>query len=132
MSGPQVVDFLGRLFPSFAAMQPEARQQRAEALGRYVVQTWVAGPEGLRQRGIEARAGMEADSLEGILELVANGLGVAVLPRRNLAHPFPGNVKAVPFGEPAMTRTLGLLQRPDSPRADLLRQLVYELTELSG
>ena len=87
--------------------------------------------EALRQRGIEVRAGMEVDSLEGILELVANGLGVAVLPRRNLANPFPDSVRAVPFGEPAMTRALGLLRRPNAPRADLLGQLTQELTALS-
>lgn len=86
----------------------------------------------LRRRGIEVRAGMEVDSLEGILELVVNGLGVAVLPRRNIEKPFPEGVRAVPFGNPAVTRCLGLLQRPDPPRADLLRRLLQELTALSA
>lgn len=85
----------------------------------------------LRRRGIHVTAGMESDTLEGIFSLVAHGLGVSVVPRRNIARPFPPEVKAVPFGEPVVTRALGILQRVDNPRAHFVQQLFDELAALS-
>jgi DNA-binding transcriptional LysR family regulator len=85
----------------------------------------------LRRRGIEVASPMEVDSLEGILGLVAAGLGVSVVPRRNLAHPFPDGVRAVPFGAPPVTRSLGVLQPLDNPRGHFVRQLYDELVRAS-
>ena len=85
----------------------------------------------LQRRGIAVKTGMEVDSLEIVVGLVAQGLGVSVVPRRNLAKPFPAGVKAVPFGTPAVTRSLGILQRRDNPRAHFLRELFEELEALS-
>jgi DNA-binding transcriptional LysR family regulator len=87
--------------------------------------------EELRRRGIKVQAPMEVDSLEGIFSLVANGLGVSVVPRRNLARPFPAGVKAVPFGDPVVTRSLGILQPLDNPRRHLVRQLHKEMAAVS-
>jgi DNA-binding transcriptional LysR family regulator len=87
--------------------------------------------EELRRRGIEVVSPMEVDSLEGIFSLVANGLGVSVVPRRNLARPFPPEVRAVPFGDPPVTRSLGVLQAVDNPRAHLVKQLYEELRAVS-
>ena len=86
----------------------------------------------LRRRGIEVVSPMEVDSLEGIFSLVANGLGVSIVPRRNLARPFPPGVKAVPFGDPPVTRSLGVLQKVDNPRGHLVKQLYEELVAVSG
>ena len=85
----------------------------------------------LQRRGIEVTTGMEVDSLEIAVGLVAQGLGVSVVPQRNLAKPFPAGVKAVPFGTPAVTRSLGILQRRDNPRAHFVRELFEELEVLS-
>ena len=74
---------------------------------------------------------MEVDTLEGILGLVAGGLGVSVVPRRNLAQPFPPGVKVVPFGDPPVTRSLGVLQPMDNPRGHFVRQLYEALLEAS-
>ena len=74
---------------------------------------------------------MEVDTLEGILGLVAEGLGVSVVPRRNLARPFPPGVKVVPFGDPPVTRSLGVLQPMDNPRGHFVRQLYEALLEAS-
>ena len=85
----------------------------------------------LRRRGIALQPRMEVDSLEGIFGLVANGLGVSVVPQRNLARPFPAGLKAVPFGKPQLTRTLGILQRQENPRAHLVAMLYQALKAAS-
>jgi DNA-binding transcriptional LysR family regulator len=74
---------------------------------------------------------LENVNLEGVVSLVAHGLGVSVVPRRNIDQPFPAAVKVVPFGTPAVTRTLGILQRVDNPRAHFVQQLFDELAALS-
>ncbi len=85
----------------------------------------------LQRRGIKVTIGMEVDSLEIIVSLVAQGLGVSVVPRRNIAKPLPKGVKSVPFGDPVVTRTLGVLQPMGSPRAHFVQQLFDELAGLS-
>ncbi len=77
----------------------------------------------LKQRGIRVRQGMEVDTLEGVALLVAHGLGVSVVPRRNIAQPFPPGVVTVPFGDPPVERTLGLLTRTVNPKAHLVDAL---------
>lgn len=85
----------------------------------------------LRRRGIEVESHMEVDTLEGIFGLVANGLGVSVVPQRDLARPFPPDVRAVPFGDPVVSRSLGILQRYENPRAHFVQQLYEELAGIS-
>ncbi len=87
--------------------------------------------EELRRRAIEVHSPMEVDTLEGIFGLVANGLGVSVVPRRSVARPFPPNVKAAPFGDPPVARRLGVLQRSDNPRVHLVQQLFDALAASS-
>lgn len=86
----------------------------------------------LRRRAITVDSPMEVDTLEGIFGLVANGLGVSVVPRRNVARPFPADLRAVPFGDPPVTRSLGILQRADNPRAGFVDQLFDELAAVSA
>ncbi len=85
----------------------------------------------LRRRAITVDSPMEVDTLEGIFGLVASGLGVSVVPRRNLARPFPANLRVVPFGDPPVTRSLGILQRADNPRAGFVARLFDELVAVS-
>ena len=85
----------------------------------------------LRRRGIDVASPMEVDTLEGIFSLVANDLGVSVVPQRNLARPFPAGVKVVPFGDPVVTRSLGVLQWTNNARAHFVQQLYEELVAVS-
>ena len=57
----------------------------------------------LRRRGIEVNETMEVDTLEGIVSLVASGLGVSVVPHRHLRRPFPVDVEHLPFGHPQVS-----------------------------
>ena len=85
----------------------------------------------LQRRGLELATGMEVDSLEGIISLVAQGLGVSIVPRRCLAPDFPETLKVLPFGTPPVTRAIGVLQRTDSPRRHLVEELVKDLVVLA-
>ncbi len=77
----------------------------------------------LRERGIKVRTGMEVDSLEAISLMVAHGLGVSVVPLRNIPQPFPPHVKIVDFGQPAVLRVVGFIERIANPRAHFVRAL---------
>jgi len=77
----------------------------------------------LRERGIHLMPGMEMDSLEAIGAMVAHGLGVSIAPQRAMAAPFPNGVRAVPFGTPPLTRGVGIVERTESPKSDLVRAL---------
>lgn len=80
----------------------------------------------LRDRGIKVRQSMEMNTLEGIALMVAHGLGVSVIPKRDVDEPFPPDLKVVPFGNPPVERILGLIERTTNPKAHLVKAL-YEI-----
>lgn len=76
------------------------------------------------QAGIEERSNFRASSLPTLVQMVAGGSGVTLLPE--LALPVEGQTEgliAIPFRKPAPCRTIGLAWRPSSPRADEYRLL---------
>lgn len=81
----------------------------------------------LRRRGIAVVEGMELDSLEAIARMVKRGLGASVVPARLAALPEAKGLRVVPFGKPPLTRTVGLVARPGSPRAPLIEALLATL-----
>jgi len=86
----------------------------------------------LKDRGIHLSSGMEMDSLEAVAGMVAHGLGVSVVPARTIAVPFPDNVRAVAFGKPPLTRTIGLVERTANAKDDMVRALYAELLTVSA
>ena len=81
----------------------------------------------LSRRNIAVSPMMEVDTLDGVFGLVANGLGISIVPWRNIAEPFPANVGQIKFGSPPLSRELGVLQRKDNPRAHLVDGLLRVL-----
>ncbi len=71
----------------------------------------------IRQEALHIRSNMEMDSLETIVEMVAHGLGVAVVPKRNLRKPFPDNVRSLPFGATPIKRSIGIIERSSNPKS---------------
>jgi LysR family hydrogen peroxide-inducible transcriptional activator len=75
-------------------------------------------------------AGLSATSLATVMQMVANGYGVTLVPQIAAdAELRDARVKAMPFAEPAPARTIGLAWRRTSPRkADFaaLGELVAE------
>lgn len=83
----------------------------------------------LSQRNIEVNTTMDVNTLDGVFGLVAAGLGVSIVPWRNISDPFPENVRHVRFGTPALSRELGILQRKDNPREHLVQELTEALLQ---
>lgn len=83
----------------------------------------------IARRAIAVKPEMEIDNLEGVARLVASGLGVSVVPQRRGAGPFPPGTRTVPFGDPPVHRTIGVLERMENPRADLVKTLYGALKE---
>lgn len=73
----------------------------------------------------------EIDTISSITSCVASGLGVSVVP--NIAvEECPAQLVTAPFGDPAVTRRIGLVQRLGSPRAVMIEQLLTDLRNVSG
>lgn len=77
----------------------------------------------LRRLRLPVRTTMELDSQEAIIQMVASGLGVSIVPssRRNLQR--LGQLAFVPFGDPQRTRQVVLIEREDRPRGRLAAAL---------
>lgn len=86
----------------------------------------------LARRGIQVESTMEVDSLEGVVWLVANGLGVSVVPKSAAGNALPPGVTVIPFGDPPVQRVLGLIHTAANPRAELVQRLYHALTAVSG
>lgn len=86
----------------------------------------------MERRRIAVRSTMEIDNLEGVVAMVAAGLGASVVPARGVAHEFPAMLRTLPFGQPPLTRRLGLLVPRDNPRAHLSQVLLEALRSAVG
>jgi DNA-binding transcriptional LysR family regulator len=72
---------------------------------------------------------VELDELQGIVGLVAAGVGIAIVPRAANLH-FPASVRALPLGEDTFYRDIGIVERktanqgPSDEFVECLRALV--------
>jgi LysR family transcriptional regulator, hydrogen peroxide-inducible genes activator len=66
----------------------------------------------------EARDSFGASSLATIVQMVANGYGITLLPEMAIASEIHmrGDIRLLPFGAPEPTREIGLAWRKTSPR----------------
>jgi DNA-binding transcriptional LysR family regulator len=104
---------------------PYVRFNRSASVGNLIQQE-------ITKRKIMVRSMMEIDSLEGVIAMVANGLGSSVVPSRGVKNEFPSSVVTSPFGNPPLTRRLGLLYPRNSPRTHLIQVLADALKAVSG
>ncbi len=77
----------------------------------------------LRRSRIKVQTSMELDSQDAIIQMVASGLGVAVIPlsSRDVSH--LDGVLRLPFGDPHQMRRVVLLEREDRPAGRLVKAL---------
>jgi len=76
------------------------------------------------QAGARESEGVRAASLSTLVQMVAGGLGVTLLPSSALATEARGRSVAVrPFRAPAPSREIGLAWRRSSPRGEEFRAL---------
>ncbi len=81
----------------------------------------------LQDRGIQVSSHMNLDSLEAIAKMVTHGLGVSIVPQRIVDQPFPKGVKILPFGNKAINRVLGVVERVTNSKTEFIRALVQVL-----
>ncbi len=80
-----------------------------------------------------AMASYGATSLTTLLQMVAHGLGITLVPEMALdATSSMRDIKVVPFAEPAPARTICLAWRRNSPRGDECRALATAIREITA
>jgi len=100
--------------------QPFVRYDRTSFGGRQVDRF-------LRSRHLRVQDVCEVDELEAIVRLVANGVGVAIVPQTSSQRTWPAAVRAIGLGEHTFHREIGLVHRASSslaPAALELAQLI--------
>jgi len=88
--------------------------------------------DGLRARGIRTDDAMELDSMEAIMHMVSRGLGVAIVPVSAVTTAFTDAVYQVPFGNPPLSRRVGLVKRTGDRHATAVDALYQVLRQMVG
>jgi len=89
--------------------EPFIRYDRASFGGRLVDRF-------LRRSRLNVQDVIELDELQGIVQLVARGIGVALIPNTAGLGKWPANVVALELGDATFQREIGLVQRPRHSR----------------
>lgn len=84
----------------------------------------------LRQQKLPVQIAMEIDSIDAIEALVANGLGVSILPRRVGFVQENQNLTRIPLVCPPLVRTMSLMRLERSPRKRVADALEVELKRI--
>ena len=117
-------DTSGQTFRDVLEHQPYVRFARQARVAHLI-------DSALADAGITVNSHMEIDTLEGVVSLVGAGLGVSIVPARR-EHPFPQNIRVLAFGDPPITRRLGLLSPESGPRRRFVGDLLDALVATKG
>lgn len=85
----------------------------------------------LKKRSLKVHLTMELENLQAVATMVYHGLGVSIIPKNCVDSPFPLPLKQIPFGNPPVTRTIGLAELTDNPRAHVTQGIYEELAAAS-
>lgn len=98
---------------------------------RFSKNAWVGQliDEHLKNMGIVVNDTMELNTLEAISTMVYHGLGVSVIPQRNIQYPGALPLKRLSFTRKAPHRVLGLIEKEGSAKSHLTKELITELAE---
>jgi len=102
--------------------QPFLRYDRKSFGGRLVERF-------LRDMQIGVNESIELDDIQGLVQLVAQGLGVALVPMVQAPDPLPANVRAISLGEHTFFREIGILQRSAKAGQPVVAQLAHCLRQ---
>lgn len=97
-------DLQGEDWEELISSQPFIRYDRSSFGGRQVDRF-------LRQTHVSLREVCELDELDAIVKLVANGVGVALVPETATLQAWPAGVRAVDLGPHTFHRDIGLVHR---------------------
>lgn len=99
---PRAVE--GNDWSELLANQPFVRYDRASFGGRQVDRF-------LRAAHLHVQEVCEVDELEAIVRLVANGVGIALLPQTSTNRRWPAAVRAINLGQHTFHRDIGMVHR---------------------
>lgn len=74
----------------------------------------------------------EIDTIGSIVTCVRHGLGISVVPHVALEDPEGQDLTRLPFGDPQVTRQIGIVERSPSSRIEIIRRLHEVLAQLCG
>jgi DNA-binding transcriptional LysR family regulator len=86
----------------------------------------------LRRQRVRVETGMELDSQDAIIQMVASGLGAAVIPLSERRLATLPSLTCVPFCVPQKTRKVVLLEREDRPAGRLAAALADAIRAEAG
>ncbi|MHA3737171.1 LysR family transcriptional regulator [Pseudomonas sp. Eth.TT006] len=115
-------DMPGEDWAELVSTQPFIRYDRSSFGGRQVDRF-------LRQTHVSLHEVCELDELDAIIKLVANGVGVALVPETATSNEWPREVRAIDLKERTFHRDIGLVHRTRrslSEPVKLLAQLIIE------
>lgn len=85
----------------------------------------------LRRQAISVKEAIELDEIAALIQLVANGMGVALVPLVEAHSPLPDTVRVVSLGEHTFYREIGLLQRRGRASSPIVAHFSRCLAEAS-
>ena len=111
---PRAVE--GSDWSELLASQPFVRYDRASFGGRQVDRF-------LRAAHLRVQEVCEVDELEAIVRLVANGVGIALVPQTSSNRRWPAAVRAINLGQHTFHRDIGLVHRARSSMGEAAQGL---------
>jgi DNA-binding transcriptional LysR family regulator len=112
----------GKDWSELLSSQPFIRYDRSSFGGRQVDRF-------LRQMHFTLREVCELDELEAIIKLVANGVGVALVPQTATHQQWPVGVRALDLGQHTFHRDIGLVHRSRQSFTEPVRILAQLISE---
>ncbi|KVV27998.1 LysR family transcriptional regulator [Burkholderia cepacia] len=106
----------GNDWAELLAREPFVRYDRASFGGRQVDRF-------LRKMHLAVRDTCELDELDAIVKLVANGVGVAIVPQTTVYRRWPAGVRAIDLGHHTFHRDIGLVHRARRTMSEPAQQL---------
>ena len=112
----------GRDWRKILESQPFLRYEKSSFGGRLVTRF-------LRDNGVQVQESMELDEIAGLMNLVSQGLGVALVPMAEAYLPLPELVRAISLGEKTFYREIGILRRSSHLQQSTLHTLETSLRD---
>jgi DNA-binding transcriptional LysR family regulator len=115
-------DSKGRNWRALLESQPFLRYDRTSFGGRLVTRF-------LRDNKLTVQDAIELDEIAGLMKLVAEGLGIALVPMMEAHLPLPPGLHAISLGENTFYREIGMLRKAVGPRRPVVLALEKYLRE---
>ncbi|MEO8387817.1 LysR family transcriptional regulator [Polaromonas sp.] len=115
-------DTKGKDWRALLESQPFLRYERTSFGGRLVTRF-------LRENSLVVQESIELDEISGLMNLVSEGLGVALVPMVEAYLPMPRGVRAISLGEKTFHREIGILRKGTGARRSVVQSLERRLRE---